>query len=183
MIRAVFRVQCDGPCRGWLLWSDNVTPGAALFPGERAARVAALDAGWEADRNDFTGPRQWRCPTCAANPLDTPPFPRQVIKVYTVTGEERDGDVPFQSVNADEAVYLDETLRVQTEGYARRGFRLRFPGWPIAGEAWSEHQVPPELSTRCVCTHLRSEHNANDLCVALPGVLGCGCLGWSEAGT
>jgi len=33
----------------------------------------------------------------------------------------------------------------------------------------------------CLCTHPRSTHNANGLCIALPGVLGCGCLGWSEA--
>lgn len=34
---------------------------------------------------------------------------------------------------------------------------------------------------RCVCTHLLSSHNVNRLCVAVPGVLGCGCLGFSPA--
>lgn len=34
----------------------------------------------------------------------------------------------------------------------------------------------------CVCTHPYSKHNVHGLCIAIPGVLGCGCLGWSEAG-
>lgn len=33
----------------------------------------------------------------------------------------------------------------------------------------------------CVCTHPLSVHNLNRLCIALPGVLGCGCLGFQEA--
>lgn len=31
----------------------------------------------------------------------------------------------------------------------------------------------------CICTHPSSTHNMNGLCIALPGVLGCGCLGLS----
>lgn len=38
----------------------------------------------------------------------------------------------------------------------------------------------PSLTAKCVCTHPYSSHNANGLCIALPGVLGCGCMGWSE---
>lgn len=30
----------------------------------------------------------------------------------------------------------------------------------------------------CVCTHPRSDHNINDLCIAVPGITGCGCLGF-----
>jgi hypothetical protein len=33
----------------------------------------------------------------------------------------------------------------------------------------------------CVCTHPLSAHNLNRLCIALPGVTGCGCLGFLEA--
>lgn len=33
----------------------------------------------------------------------------------------------------------------------------------------------PEL---CVCTHPREDHSSAGLCTAVPGVLGCGCLGW-----
>lgn len=36
------------------------------------------------------------------------------------------------------------------------------------------------LNATCLCTHPYSTHNVNGLCIALPGVLGCGCLGWSE---
>lgn len=39
----------------------------------------------------------------------------------------------------------------------------------------------PPLNTVCLCTHPYSSHNVNGLCIAFPGVLGCGCMGWSEA--
>jgi hypothetical protein len=42
--------------------------------------------------------------------------------------------------------------------------------------AWDAGKLDPV----CICTHPRSDHNINGLCIALPGVLGCGCLGWSE---
>jgi hypothetical protein len=93
-IKAVFRVQCDGMCRGWLSLPDAhrlgmdirhvelvVRPTAAnagLWPGERTARRAALGNGWE-----YTGASSWNpqgqhatarggtllCPTCKLNPL------------------------------------------------------------------------------------------------------------------
>lgn len=91
-IRTVFRVQCDGPCRGWLSVPPELigkdTPATALtieptavhagnWPGERAARIAALGAGWTRDRNDFSEPRRWLCPSCSVNPLGIvlPPNP------------------------------------------------------------------------------------------------------------
>lgn len=83
-IKAVFRVQCDGPCKGWLSLPDNYRMGtdirhgdlivrptavtAGLWPGERAARTAALNNGWKVtglSRN----PISWLCPTCRRNPL------------------------------------------------------------------------------------------------------------------
>jgi hypothetical protein len=80
MIRAVFRVQCDGPCRGWLSWREGYVPGTDMrpedhvveptavralnWPGERAARLAAQRLGWQWNRG---GPQL--CPECAANPL------------------------------------------------------------------------------------------------------------------
>jgi hypothetical protein len=67
-IRAVFRVQCDGPCKGWLL-SYTALPGsepaAATFPGERAARVAAVNAGWSLKDLGL----HLYCPDCTVNPL------------------------------------------------------------------------------------------------------------------
>lgn len=93
-IRAVFRVQCDGPCRGWLSTPEcyrmgtDIRPEAFVvaptaeragnWPGERAARRAALGAGWT-----YTGVSAWNpegqhatarggtllCPKCKTNPL------------------------------------------------------------------------------------------------------------------
>ena len=89
MIRAVFRVQCDGPCRGWLSWTKDYVPGTPVlphhevvaptaerafnWPGERAARTAALAAGWS--HPAAHGP--WHCPECKDNPLGIvlPPDP------------------------------------------------------------------------------------------------------------
>jgi hypothetical protein len=83
-IRAVFRVQCDGPCKGWLSISPEyagreilpdmmtVEPTAvhaANWPGERAARLGALGAGWTRDPNDSQEPRRWLCRSCRINPL------------------------------------------------------------------------------------------------------------------
>lgn len=55
------------------------------------------------------------------------------------------------------------------------GTRLLGPvvvGWMPDGD---------RIQPMCLCTHPRSAHNVNGLCIALPGVLGCGCLGWSES--
>jgi hypothetical protein len=77
--KAVFRVQCDGPCKGWLSLPDACTPGsdiryvdletrptavrAGMWPGERSARRAAQGSGWT------VRPGMWLCPPCALNPL------------------------------------------------------------------------------------------------------------------
>lgn len=84
-IKAVFRVQCDGPCKGWLSRTEDYVPGtealpehnevlptaerAWLWPGERAARIAAVSAGWK--RWHDRGPTgfKWLCPKCVVNPL------------------------------------------------------------------------------------------------------------------
>lgn len=72
-IRAVFRVQCDGPCKGWLSQTGDVirlnppSRDAGMYPGERSARLAAEAAGWGVIR---TAPMTLRCPSCTANPLD-----------------------------------------------------------------------------------------------------------------
>lgn len=147
MIRAVFRVQCDGPCKGWLsvpphligrdflpeaLTIEPTAVHAGNWPGERAARIAAQSAGWVQMEHHVNG--KWRCPTCAANPLDTPPMM---------------SDLEICSMGTHMLTGLDETCACQR--------------------------------VLCVCTHPRSTHNVNGLCVALPGVLGCGCMGWLEA--
>ena len=92
-IKAVFRVRCDGPCKGWLSLPDNYRMGidilhvdlvvrptaanAGLWPGERSARTAALGNGWE-----YAGKSPWNpegqhatarggtllCPTCKLTP-------------------------------------------------------------------------------------------------------------------
>lgn len=126
-IRAVFRVQCDGPCKGWLSLPNDHAPGAdvrhedltteptailaANWPGERAARIAAQNAGWDVLR---TGPVTLLCPACTENPL---------------------------------------------------GIRL---------------PALPDPDTECVCTHPFHAHNFHGLCVKVPGVIGCGCLGFQK---
>lgn len=96
-IRSVFRVQCDGPCRGWLsvpednpLTDDLVVTRTSVravkWPGERAARRAALSAGWvytgvsphnPEGRHATAGGGTLLCPTCKVNPLGVvlPPDP------------------------------------------------------------------------------------------------------------
>jgi hypothetical protein len=84
MIRAVFRVQCDGPCKGWLsvpphLVGRDLLPGALTVeptaqhagnrPGERAARRAAERAGWRETRSCGGASGTWLCPACVLNPL------------------------------------------------------------------------------------------------------------------
>lgn len=83
-IKAVFRVQCDGPCKGWLSLPDAHRLGttdtrhvelvvrptnehAVLWPGERTARRAALGNGWS--QTSPRTPRGWLCPECRLNPL------------------------------------------------------------------------------------------------------------------
>jgi hypothetical protein len=91
-IRSVFRVQCDGACKGWLSRSDDYVPGTDVlprhrvtaptaerafnWPGERAARLAARSAGWIPWRKDGTR-TTWLCPGCKDNPLEIvlPPEP------------------------------------------------------------------------------------------------------------
>ena len=71
MIRSVFRVQCDGPCKGWLSRLRQVTQDelkADPYPGERAARIAARGAGWVPWRKSGTQ-TTWLCPNCKSNPL------------------------------------------------------------------------------------------------------------------
>ena len=68
----MFRVQCDGPCGGWLSQTGDVirlkhpSRDVGMWPGERAARVAAVGAGWSVR---ITAPPTLLCPDCALNPL------------------------------------------------------------------------------------------------------------------
>lgn len=128
-IRAVFRVQCDGPGKEWLSWPKDYVLGTDLpdeilvaeptairacnWPSDHAARAAALGAGWFTRLTPGVSDVQWWCPGC------------------------------------------------------RIGFH---PKHPASGPV-------------CICTHPKSQHNVNDLCIALPGVLGCGCLGFAEKWT
>lgn len=77
----MFRAQCDGPGKEWLSLPESYVPGTDLqhvdlvaaptaeragnWPGERAARTAARNAGW--DTPGFSGPVF--CPACRLNPL------------------------------------------------------------------------------------------------------------------
>lgn len=83
-IKVVFRVQCSGPCKGWLslppgyqmgtdldpadLVTEPTALRAGLWPGGRAAARAARDAGWVIDRNHNA-----YCPQCKDNPLGIRP--------------------------------------------------------------------------------------------------------------
>lgn len=72
-IRSVFRVQCDGPCGGWLSQAGDVirlnppSRDVGLFPGERTARIAALSSGWRYPSGRYGV--ELMCPTCTVNPL------------------------------------------------------------------------------------------------------------------
>ena len=82
-VKAVFRVQCDGPCKGWLSVPEGKAPDGpvppsellvvpqptrtAVWPGERAARYAAGAAGWEVVLG--RGRVRMMCPACRLNPL------------------------------------------------------------------------------------------------------------------
>lgn len=74
MIRAVYRVQCDG-CGTWILSFGDPVP--AVFTGERAARLTAERFGWEKHPHDTVQPYRWLCPDCKTNPLGItlPPWP------------------------------------------------------------------------------------------------------------
>lgn len=83
-VNAVFRMQCDGPCHGWLSLPEGCAPGtptkglklevrptserAALWPGERLARRAAQWNGWDILVRTGAAPN-CLCPTCKRNPL------------------------------------------------------------------------------------------------------------------
>lgn len=73
-IKAVFRVQCDGPCHGWLSEAGEVVAAYGSvtvrvighWPSEHAARVAALNNGWTphgGSEMDWAT-ALWRCPAC-----------------------------------------------------------------------------------------------------------------------
>lgn len=83
-IHSVFRVQCDGPCKGWLsvppgligrdiMWGRLTVEPTAVhagnWPGERAARTAAYGAGWKRNPVGSTITAGWFCPDCKLNPL------------------------------------------------------------------------------------------------------------------
>lgn len=85
-IKAVFRVQCDGPCKGWLSRTEDYVLGtevlpehnevlptaerAWMWPGERAARIAAVSAGWRFSHDrSIPPPYKIYCPNCKENPL------------------------------------------------------------------------------------------------------------------
>lgn len=77
----MFRVQCDGPCKGWLSLREGYGPGtdvcdlvteptavrAGLWSGERAARTAAQADGWYV--SSVQGGVRALCPACKLNPL------------------------------------------------------------------------------------------------------------------
>lgn len=91
------------------------------------------------------------------------------------------------------------TLRPQKKGYWDASDRAREriarhaaevgPMWPMEAETLSRigrlfadfKDGLAQLDQVCVCTHPAAVHNDNGLCIALPGVLGCGCLGFQEA--
>lgn len=83
-IRAVFRVQC-GRCLMWLSRTQDYVMGTDVlphhserlitaerawqWPGEAAARRAALEAGWVQDHKQPRDSGVLLCPACSVNPL------------------------------------------------------------------------------------------------------------------
>lgn len=108
-IKSVFRVQCDGPCKGWLSLPERYAPGtdfqhvdlvaaptaerAGNWPGERAARTAALNAGWRFSHvRSFPPPYKIYCPKCAADPYDAARyFPRDRGQVAALIRAQQEG--------------------------------------------------------------------------------------------
>ena len=145
-IKAVFRVQCDGPCKGWLSLRESYVPGtdiqpedhvveptavrACNWPGERAARTAAQNNGWYVSSAQG-GPRAL-CPECKTNPLGItlPPDP-----CSECGHAHRKGEICQRLIGSETICACD--------------------GEPV---------VPDPL---CVCTHPMSEHNMNGLCITL----------------
>lgn len=92
MIKPVYRVQCDGPGREWLALPDDHTPGiditpdaliaaptaerAANWPDERAAKAAAIGAGWR-HPVDSPGFKTWLCPACQGGPANGAQQPKE----------------------------------------------------------------------------------------------------------
>lgn len=79
MIDPVYRIQCDGPCEGWLRRLDGLSPAtdtlsgtmtitavedhAAVFVDQRKAQMAAVAQGWRpVQGHGLEG--DWLCPTC-----------------------------------------------------------------------------------------------------------------------
>lgn len=132
-IKAVFQVQCDGPCKGWLSLPSKYHPGtdlqhedlivrptavtAGLWPGERAARRAALGNGWEV-KGLARNPISWLCPECRLNPLDIRVPHGRLGARFIVTGKYAYAGIkgaPYSSVDVEVHTYQDKQLRYQVE--------------------------------------------------------------------
>lgn len=48
------------------------------------------------------------------------------------------------------------------------------------GQQVRANEPENDPDTECVCTHPRHAHNPRGLCVMIPGVTGCGCLGFLD---
>lgn len=138
-IKAVFRVQCDGPCKGWLSDAGEVAAAygshtvrvTALFPGERAARTVALNNGWKVtglSRN----PLKWLCPTCKLNPLDIRiPHDRLGARCI-VTGRYVSGNkVPYSSIDVPVDLYRDTQIRRRVERDVAEHFKGHTAGTDV----------------------------------------------------
>ncbi|HEX5705639.1 MAG TPA: hypothetical protein VFX97_20740 [Pyrinomonadaceae bacterium] len=143
-IKAVFRVQCDGPCKGWLSLPSKhhmghedlivrpTTVTAGLWPGERAARTAALNNGWEVtglSRN----PVSWLCPTCRLNPLDIRIPHGRLGARCIVTGKYASGikGIPYSSIDVPVDMYQDKQLRYSVEHDVTKHFEGHTAGTEV----------------------------------------------------
>lgn len=51
-VKAVFRVQCDGPCKGWLSLREGYVPGTDILPGDQIVTpTAELACNWPDTRS------------------------------------------------------------------------------------------------------------------------------------
>lgn len=127
-IRAVFRVQCDGPGKEWLSWPQDYVLGTDLpdeilvaeptairacnWPSDHAARVAALGAGWATRLTPGVANVQWWCPGCQKGPGR---FQRTAAR-FIVTGRFADPGVkgiPYASVDVAVQAYQDKAVRLR----------------------------------------------------------------------
>lgn len=112
---------------------------------------------------------------------DMPGLVRAQLKVHIA-----DTLLALERVRAE----LDRTTTSTARSRVLRGLReqltAQLEAWEylteVSGSGMQARASEPESDPddECVCTHPRHAHNPQGLCVKIPGVTGCGCLGFLD---